>query len=149
MDLLIKAVEESGRTRSDHKRDIMARILCGAVLRYKRGAYSPEEYLNLISDMTERELMVASSYYNRQPKQDYVFRSWANSLGRELGMDATDIGMVLARLEARGLISKSELSALDARGYSPESARFAPEKSIYAVSPMFRKLMDFLALENT
>lgn len=149
MDLLIRAVEASSKTRSHSKRDLIGRVLSGAVLDYEDEEYSPEEYLNLISDLTERELMVASSFRKRRPKYDYEFRLWVQSTSKDLGMDATDIGMVLARLEARGLILKSELSALESpskRGYAPENWAFAPGICIYSVSPMFHKLMDFLEL---
>lgn len=42
IDLLIKAMDESCRTRSDEKRDLIARILRGALTKEK-GEYSPEE----------------------------------------------------------------------------------------------------------
>ena len=47
-DLLIKALDESRRTRSDEKRELIARILAGATSTdARRGEYSPEDYLNL------------------------------------------------------------------------------------------------------
>jgi predicted transcriptional regulator len=148
MDLLIRAVEESSKTRSDNKRDLIARILRGAVLDYERGEYSPEEYLNLISDLTERELMVASSLYKTRPAWASSIRMWASKTSRELELDTSDLEMILARLEARGLIQKSEMAALDVSGYPPENYKYAPKKSTIFISPMFRKLMDFLELRG-
>jgi hypothetical protein len=54
-DLLIKAMDESRRTRSDDERDLIARILRGALIDHE-DEYSPEEYLNLLSDLTVQEL---------------------------------------------------------------------------------------------
>jgi hypothetical protein len=147
-DLLIKAMDESRRTRSDVKRDLIARILTGAVLDYERGEYSPEEYLYLISDLTERELMVASSLYKARPTWESSFKRWASKTSKELGLGTSALEMILARLEARGLVSKSELAAFDVSGYSPENWKYAPTKSIITISPMFRKLMDFLELRG-
>jgi hypothetical protein len=59
-DLLIKALDESRRTRSEEKRDLVAQILAGATrTTSEQASYSPEEYLYLISDLTIQELNVA------------------------------------------------------------------------------------------
>lgn len=57
VDLLIKAMDESCRTRSDAKRDLIARILRGALVDGE-SEYSPGEYLTLISDLAPQELVV-------------------------------------------------------------------------------------------
>jgi hypothetical protein len=145
-DLLIKAMDESRKTRSDNKRDLIARILRGAVLDYERGEYSPEEYLYLVSDLTERELEAASLLYRRRPRSEMQLRAWFGKMSENFGLDDSDVEMILARLEARGLIRYSELAALDTSGYSPENRQYAPRKSTISISPMFRKLMGFLEL---
>jgi hypothetical protein len=145
-DLLIKAMDESRKTRSDNKRDLIARILRGAVLDYERGEYSPEEYLYLVSDLTERELEAASLLYRRRPRSEMQLRAWFGEMSENFGLDDSDVEMILARLEARGLIRYSELAALDTSGYSPENRQYAPRKSTISISPMFRKLMGFLEL---
>ena len=62
-DLLIKALDASRRTRSEEKRDLIARILAGAATTPERSNYSPEDYLYLISDLTIQELTVARLIY--------------------------------------------------------------------------------------
>ena len=68
IDLLIKAVEQSSRTRGEEKRDLIARILCGAIMDFEESEYSPEEYLYLLSALTVRELRVARSMYENRPE---------------------------------------------------------------------------------
>jgi hypothetical protein len=51
-DLLIKALDASRRTRSEEKRDLIARILAGTANTSEHSNYSPEDYLYLISDST-------------------------------------------------------------------------------------------------
>jgi len=54
-DLLIRALDESRRTRSDGKRDLIARILAGAAsIESEQGGYSPEDYLNVVAALTPK-----------------------------------------------------------------------------------------------
>jgi hypothetical protein len=62
-DLLIKASNESRRTRSKEKRALYARILRGAIVDFEHGGYSAEEYLRLSCDLTLQELRVARLLY--------------------------------------------------------------------------------------
>ena len=66
-DLLIKALDESRRTRSKEKRDLYARILRGAIVDFEHGGYSAEEYLRLSCDLTLKELRVARLLYETRP----------------------------------------------------------------------------------
>jgi hypothetical protein len=68
-DRLMKAMDESRRTRSDEKRNLIARILRGALIDGE-SEYSPEEYLNLISDLTPQELKVLRSAHRQRPGPD-------------------------------------------------------------------------------
>src|SRR5215204_3566296 len=106
-DLLIKAMDESRRTRSDEKRDLIVRILRGALIDHE-GEYSPEEYLNLISDLTVQELMVIRSVHERRPHDGGSFTVWVSMTCETLRVDRRDVFMMLARLEAHGLIQVVE-----------------------------------------
>jgi hypothetical protein len=62
--LLIKALNESRRTRSDEKSELIARLLAAATSTDAgRGEYSPEDYLNIVADLTEKELEIARTIY--------------------------------------------------------------------------------------
>ena len=55
IDLLIQATELSSRTRSEEKRDLIARIFAGATsLEVQQGSYAAEEYLDLVGSLTEK-----------------------------------------------------------------------------------------------
>jgi hypothetical protein len=69
-DLLIKALDESRRTRSEEKRDINASILRGAIVDFEQGRYSAEEYTYLISDLTLKELKVSCLLYETRPESE-------------------------------------------------------------------------------
>jgi hypothetical protein len=75
-DLLIKALDESRRTRSEEKRDLIARILAGAATSPKDSNYFPEDYLYLISDLTVQELKTAHRYTKN------ALRLWMMKSGR-------------------------------------------------------------------
>jgi hypothetical protein len=92
IDLLIKALEESRKTRSDEKRDLIARIPRGAVIDYQQGNYSPEEYLYLISDLTVQELRVARLIYEDRPKtRDEPWKRWEDEACARIGIDRADL----------------------------------------------------------
>jgi hypothetical protein len=132
-DLLIKALDESRKTRSEEKRDLIARVLRGA-LTDDEGEYSPEEYLYLISDLTVQELRVARSIYENRPEVGGVYANWHRRILEELNIDDADLRMMLDRLESRGLCQA--LLTED-----PHTSR------VYR-SPGFVKLMRFLELDE-
>jgi hypothetical protein len=149
-DLLIKAMDESRRTRSDDKRDLIARILRGALIDGE-SKYSPEEYLNLISDLTPQELMVLRSAYRQRPGPGMDFRMWCHSAARQAGFDRRDLFMTLSRLEAHGLIQVVEKAAGTRRSGSRTIVR--EHKGLdrierIFVSPPFQKLMRFLDMDE-
>jgi hypothetical protein len=51
-DLLIKALDATIKTRDETKRRMYARILTESTILSEREGHSPEEYLNLIADLT-------------------------------------------------------------------------------------------------
>jgi hypothetical protein len=147
-DLLIKALDESRKTRSEEKRDLIARILAGAAsTESEHGAYSPEEYLNIIATLTVKELAVARTIYALQKGQDYreldiddrweTWNSCREEIVEEYALDINDLPIILGRISFTGLI---ELVYLP---YVP-----GPPTPTYWASPTFDKLMEFLRLET-
>lgn len=142
-DLLVKALEEARKTRSRDKREHYARILAGAVLDFERREYSPEEYLHLLSDLTERDLMVARSLYDARPgtKVDGPWDSWRAKVRADYGIDESDLVICLSRLTSFGL-----LHLMVATDGEEGALVFAsnPGETVYEVTPAFEKLMRFL-----
>ncbi len=149
-DLLIKAMDESRKTRSDEKRDLIARILRGALIDGK-GEYSAEEYLNLISDLTPQELIVLRSAYRERPGSGMSFRLWCLSACAGASFDRRDLFMTLSRLEAHGLIQVVEKAPGTRRSGGRTIVR--EHKGLdrierIFVSPPFQKLMRFLGMDE-
>jgi hypothetical protein len=143
LDLLIRALEVSGKTRSEVKRDLIARILTGA-LSTDAGLseYAHEEYLNMVASLTPKELEVARSIYDSQKDlspQELdsdnrwdVWRLQAEMLREKHALDESDLTLLMNRLYSVGLV---DLVYVLVPG-SPLST--------YWVSRTFRKLMRFL-----
>ncbi len=146
-DLLISALDESRKTRSHEKRDLIARILTGAALtESEHGEFSPEEYLNTVATLSVKELAVARTIYRLQKGQNYrvsesdkrweTWLSHRDEIVRELALDINDLPLILDRIASTGLI---ELVYVLFPG--------SPARTFW-VSPTFDKLMEFLRLET-
>jgi predicted transcriptional regulator of viral defense system len=107
-DLLIKALDESRRTRSEEKRDLIARILAGATLTEpEQDSYSTEDYLYLISDLTIQELRVARLIYEQRPDtDDESWNAWEAETCATLDIDKAALHLALARLRSTGLLQR-------------------------------------------
>ncbi len=107
-NLLIKALDESRRTRSEEKRDLIARVLVGAVLTEpEQDSHSPEDYLYLISDLTIQELRVARLIYEQRPDtDDESWNAWEAEACATLDTDKADLHLALARLSSAGLLQR-------------------------------------------
>ncbi len=106
-DLLIKALDEARKTRSKEKKDLYARILRGAIVDLEQGRYSAEEYLYLISDLTIKELRVARLLYATRPESEVDhWEEWKKEVCSDLNIDRDNLSMILARIEASGLIEQ-------------------------------------------
>lgn len=152
MDLLIKATEASSKTRSDEKRDLIARILRGAASSQPPGSRSSEEYLNLVSDLTVQDLQVAHAIYRDRPnfEDSETWNRWEYMVGTEIGMDTEDLWLALRRLESAGLLRqiigyKTKDGSLQIMGASVESG---DEGTVYMITSTFEKLMRFLDLDT-
>ena len=140
-DMLLLALDEARRTRSTEKKELYARILKGAVLDFERREYSPEEYLHLIADLTEKEVRVARSIYKSRPAPDeQSWNAWTEEACEELGVDQSDLGMALGRICSTGLIE-------NVFAFESGQGSFAiPSGPVYRVTSAFEKLMGFLEL---
>jgi hypothetical protein len=145
-DLLIKALDESRRTRSDEKRDLIAQILQGALVDYGHGEYSPEEYLYLISDLTVQELGVARLLYEDRPQIEAdSWNAWEEKACQIFGIDKEDLYMTLDRLSASGLLTP--IDATDEGDFVRFYTRHEGGGVFWAVSAAFEKLVRFLELD--
>lgn len=147
IDLLIKATEQSAKTRSEEKRDLIARILAGATSTDAgRGEYSPEEYLNMVADLTEKELEIARTIYTLQRNisptklesnnKAETWRLCRERVSKEHGIETNSLSLPLNRLHSAGLLDLF---------YVLYPGSPAPT---YWVSPNFKNLMEFLRLEE-
>jgi hypothetical protein len=150
-DLLIKALDESRRTRSEEKRDLIARILVGATLTEpEQDSYSPEDYLYLISDLTVQELRVARLMYEQRPNtNEESWNSWEAEASATLGIDRTDLHMALVRLGSTGLLVlvTSGNDAEDEGTFWVDTPEYG-KSGYYIVTATFDKLMKFLSLDS-
>lgn len=154
-DLLIQADEQSSKTGSDEKRDLIARLLAGATTN-KSAEYSPEKYLHILADLTEKELLLVRSIYEEKWRLSTGITGWTIQVCEELNVDSRDVFLMLARLEARGLLQTVDVYAQDTvatSGGRPKHIGPRDKKGIdrigrILVSSSFTKLMRFLDLHD-
>ncbi len=147
-DLLIKALDESRKTRSEEKRDLIARVLRGAVVDFERGSYSPEEYLYLLSDLTVQELRVARLMYQDRPNfNEQPWIQWEEKACTTIGIGKPDLHLMLSRLSSAGLL-QVVISSTDEHGETWTMTQEYGEGNLYMVTPAFDRLMQFLQLEG-
>ncbi len=147
IDLFIKAIEQSSKTRSAEKRDLIARTLTAAVDTNKpESDYSPEDYLNLISDLTVRELLVARSLYDERPENnEESWTAWETKACQKLGIPKPDLRLAVGRLGSTGLLH--QVSFGEGRGGTWGHVVNYGETGYYEVTAAFDKLMKFLSLD--
>lgn len=147
-DLLIKALDESRKTRSDEKRELIARVLAGAAAtNVERGDFSPEEYINIVSSLTAKELGIARTIYDLQrnvsapleydaSNRVETWRLCEKSIREKHSLE-DNLSLFLNRITATGLITM--IPEIYADGYTVPT---------YWVTPTFDKLIEFLSLER-
>jgi hypothetical protein len=146
-DLFMRAFDASIKTRDEENRRLYARILTESTILDKTEGHSPEEYLDLIANLTPRELAVARALYRDWPREGYenretkgiqeAWRAWLERVSAEVGIDEADLQLILGRLQSSGLITED--GGLFPRGGGP-----IDEPPQYWVSIAFEKLMQFL-----
>jgi hypothetical protein len=148
-DLILKTLDSAIKTRDESKLRLLARILTESTIRSKREGYSPEEYLDLIADLTPRELMVARALYrdwtrtvgeNLAGGDEEAWRHWQDKVRAEVSIDRADLQLILGRLRSTGLVTEML--------HSIRITPLADDVTEYWVSPSFEKLMRFLELRG-
>ena len=140
IEVFTKTIETAAKTRSKEKIKLYAKLLKGATKFQDRKKYSPEEYLQVLSELTMKELEVAKAIYKQQRKEkrkDENELQWALRCGWEkLEKDCPlipkeDFQFILLRLEKSGLIRELP-------------AGWFGEGGIFGITDVFRKIMKYL-----
>ena len=140
IDLFIKTIEAAAKTRSNEKIKLYAKLLKGVVKFQDRKKYSPEEYLQVLSELTIKELEVARTIYKQQKekqRKDENELQWALRCGWEElekecpSIPEEDFRFIFLRLEKSGLIRELP-------------AGWFGEGGIFVITNVFRKIMKYL-----
>jgi len=146
-DLFREALVEALRTRSRDRREYCVRILKGAITDADQKRYSPEEYLDIIANLSDLDLQVAGSLYSLQKNKNYkeldtgkrreIWEPIRDRISRERGVDKNDLSLIMERLASTGLVERIYV--------------LVPGSPIptYWVSSAFDKLMEFLGLPDS
>lgn len=138
-DLLVKVLEASARTRHDEKIRLYAKILRNSTIWDYHIRYNPEDYVNVLSELSIQELNLARIIYSSQgsvpQNKDEEDITWAKRCGWDHiieSVQADDAKFLLKRLERTGLISEVVGTILGYHG------------GVYIITDTFRKMMEFL-----
>lgn len=150
-DLVLKALDSAIKTRDERKLRLYARILTESTIRSKKEGHSPEEYLDLIADLTPLELRVARALYAGWPREgcesrgtndvQEAWRGWQDRVRAEVSIDGADLQLILGRLHSSGLITEEG-------GLFPRDVGPIDEPPQYWVSLGFEKMMRFLEVRE-
>jgi flagellin-specific chaperone FliS len=141
IELFIKIIEASTKTRNKEKIKLYAKLLKGAIKFQDRKKYSPEEYLQVLSELTIKELEVAKAIYRQQRqkrRKDENELEWALRYGWEKlekecpSIPEEDFRFIFLRLRKSGLIQDLQ------------NSYFYSKKVVFVISDVFRKIMKYL-----
>lgn len=143
IDLVLKAFESAIKTRDDEKIRLYARVLTESTVQDKREkGYFPEEYLNLLADLSPKQLKVARSLYMEKPQiKGEEWQQWATQVCNDIGIDQRDLPVMLSRLESSGLLERVTSDGTWGALMNPIEPR-------YKITSSFGRLMEFLELEK-
>jgi hypothetical protein len=142
-DLLIKAIEASLKTRHDEKREIYAKILASS---YNYDNSNSESYIDIISELSIEELIVAKKMYELRTTTKDRFGEMKKEIRGdkdipvtdkdvlaylEIGIPKEDFEFILLRLQRSGLL-KEQIGGMLV-GY---------HGGTYDITEMFKKLME-------
>jgi hypothetical protein len=146
-DLVCRGFEAAAKTRDREKILLYSKVLRGAVTIQNREESSPEEYLDILAELTPKEIEVARVIYNQQSDRPQTIENellWAiqkgwKQLSEQCSILKEDLSFVLLRLQGSGLIHEITGTYV---GY---------EGGVYIITESFRKLMRYLGeiSENT
>lgn len=140
IELFMRTIEASTKTRNKEKIKLYAKLLKGAIKFQDRDKFSPEEYLQILSELTIKELEVAKAIYRQQKqerKKDETELQWALRCGWEKlikecpSIPEEDFRFIFLRLEKSGLIREL-----------PDG--WFGEGGIFIITDVFRKIMKYL-----
>ena len=140
IDLFIRTIDTAAKTRNKEKIKLYAKLLKGAIKFQDRMKYSPEEYLQVLSELNIKELEVAKAVYRQQKqerREDENELEWALRCGWEElekecpSIPKEDFRFIFLRLEKSGLI----------RELPPG---FLGEGGIFMITDVFKKIMKYL-----
>lgn len=115
-DIILKALESSIRTRSRTKIAMNAMILLNLLSGKNEGKFRPEEYLDVLSELSPIEVKIIATFYDVFVNDEQRKSTSENELQQaerlkveeklesELGLDREDILFLLKRIERTGLI---------------------------------------------
>lgn len=147
-DLVVLAVNESRKTRSRDKINLYSRILVQSIKQTSPESYSPEEYLMILASLTEKEVYIASKFYEGQKDRaesnagmnDLQWLSsinWRNGKEKELRDEiGDDFDLMTRRIANTGLIKEITGAFMDYTGGE------------FIITKSFRKLMSYLESNN-
>jgi hypothetical protein len=141
IDLFIKTIEAAAKTRSNEKIKLYAKLLKGAVKFQDRKKYSPEEYLQVLSELIIKELGVARAIYKQQREKKRKNENelqWALRCGWEEvekecpSIPEEDFQFIFLRLQKSGLVKEIVGGFFDYKG------------GVFVITQVFRKIMKYL-----
>jgi len=141
IELFIRTIGASAKTRNKEKIKLYAKLLKGAIKFQDRKKYSPEEYLQVLSELTIKELEVAKAIYRQQKQEkrkDENELQWALRCGWEElekecpSIPEEDFRFIFLRLRKSGLIQDLQ------------NSYFYSKKVVFLISDVFRKIMKYL-----
>ena len=142
IELFIRTIEASAKTRNKEKIKLYAKLLKGAIKFQDRKKYSPEEYLQVLSELSIKELEVAKAIYRQQRQErrkDENELQWALRCGWEElekecpSISKEDFAFILIRLQKSGLIRQM-----------PPKYWYTLEKGVFMITDVFRKIVKYL-----
>jgi len=145
IELFIKTIEVSTKTRNKEKIKLYAKLLKGAIKFQDRNKYSPEEYLQALSELTIRELEVAKAVYKQQSQErkkdenemQWILRCGWEELEKECpSIPEEDFRFIFLRLRKSGLIQDLE--------HIYFSSNKEKKKVVFVITDVFRKIMKYL-----
>lgn len=143
-DLMYKVVDQGRRTRSQEKRILYAKILRSRVSSAAASTETAEDYLNIVTELTEKEVLIASVLYDRitngpeptgDKKHAWASREGLEDLYTEGVIPEADYEYVLLRLQRIGLFKE----------FTGGLIAYDTQSNPYNMTDTFKELMSSIA----
>lgn len=137
-DLVIKALNLVIKTRSSEKIKLYAKILQGSLTK-SNSTFHAEDYLNVLEELTEKELVFAKCFYELKSKNEPYLKDDQNDISYTsmsfLNVSKEEAQFFFQRLEKVGLVKELVGSFI---GYGG---------GVYNITDLFNALMDYLSIK--